>query len=176
MDHSFRKDDFTYLEVDLFVFEDINLLYPPADTHILEYIYCDVDNSWLTWTWTLVHIFNNKIIILHLKRLVYIRATDLFATIRVTIEWEAFWSLRFLKVARWRGLDTRDIWSWLWPSFRCISGGRNVCRGCGRVGSLLYLWPGRLSKSSILVLLEIYHQNNTFCYFPAFKKVDIPET
>ena len=67
MDHGFRKYDFADLEVDLLVFEDIDLLYPPADAHILEYIYSDVDNGWLTWAGTLVHTFNNKIIILHPK-------------------------------------------------------------------------------------------------------------
>ena len=145
MNHGFRKYDFADLEVDLLVFEDIDFLYPPADANILEYIDSDVDNCWLTWAGTLVHTFNNKIIILHPKGW-FIRAIDHFATIRATTGLDAFWLIQFVGTTRWRVFGIRDIWSWFWPSFRCTSDGRNVCRGYGRVGSLLCLWPGRLSK------------------------------
>ena len=44
MDDGFREDDFAYFEVDLLVFEDLNLLDPATDAHVLEDVDCDVDD------------------------------------------------------------------------------------------------------------------------------------
>ena len=63
MDDGLGEDDFANFEVDLFIFEDLNLLNPAADANILEDVDGDVNYCWLTRTLTQVHSFNNKIII-----------------------------------------------------------------------------------------------------------------
>ena len=40
----FWEDDFAYFEVDLLVFEDLDLLDPATDAHVLEDVDCDVDD------------------------------------------------------------------------------------------------------------------------------------
>lgn len=45
MDHCFWEDDFAYFEVDLLIFEDFDLFYPPAYAYILEDVDGDIDDG-----------------------------------------------------------------------------------------------------------------------------------
>ena len=60
VDDGFWKDDLAYLEIDLFVCEDLNLLNPATNAHILENVYRNVYDRRLARTLlSLLHFSNN---------------------------------------------------------------------------------------------------------------------
>ena len=67
MDDGFRKNDFAYLKVYLFILKYLDLLNPPPDAHILENIDGDVDDRRFTRSLAQLHLTNyyNQISSIH---------------------------------------------------------------------------------------------------------------